>query len=155
MRGYTEVEGMASWPPLKIANKKDVLGNTGPDTLQNHKATKPAFNVGPSSARQQNAIEMVFRWWADIGPLLVVVGSYLLASTKKQKRKARFGALWQNFAGYLHDHCIDWNPSIQRLQTPPIVPCIHLWEHVLLLDTRWVNPFCITGVFNEHLLNNK
>ena len=26
------------------------LSNTGPDPLNNHKATKPAFNVGPLSA---------------------------------------------------------------------------------------------------------
>ena len=26
--------------------------NTGADTLENHKATKPAFNVGPSSPIQ-------------------------------------------------------------------------------------------------------
>ena len=32
------------------------LSNTGLDPLENHKATKPAFNVGPSSARQGNAI---------------------------------------------------------------------------------------------------
>ena len=30
--------------------------NTGPDPLKNHKATKLAFNVGPSSVRQRNAI---------------------------------------------------------------------------------------------------
>ena len=30
--------------------------NTGPGPLKKHKATKPAFNVGPSSARQRNAI---------------------------------------------------------------------------------------------------
>ena len=30
--------------------------NTGPEPLKNLKATKPAFNSGPSSARQQNAI---------------------------------------------------------------------------------------------------
>ena len=29
---------------------------TGPDPMENHKATKPAFNVGPPLARQQNAI---------------------------------------------------------------------------------------------------
>ena len=29
---------------------------TGPESLKNHKATKPAFNVWPSSARQRNAI---------------------------------------------------------------------------------------------------
>ena len=35
-------------------NHKNIgfLGNTGLDPLKNHKATKPAFNVEPSSARQ-------------------------------------------------------------------------------------------------------
>ena len=32
------------------------LNNTGPDPLKNHKATKPAFNVGPLSAHQRNTI---------------------------------------------------------------------------------------------------
>ena len=32
------------------------LCNTGPDPLKNHKATKPAFNFGPASAHQRNAI---------------------------------------------------------------------------------------------------
>ena len=34
------------------------LSNAGPDPLKNHKATKPAFNVRPSSARQQFAISI-------------------------------------------------------------------------------------------------
>ena len=42
-------------PPEKSQNK-GFLSNTSPDSLENHKATKPAFNVGPSSARQRNAI---------------------------------------------------------------------------------------------------
>ena len=39
-------------------NHKNIefLSNSGPDPLKNHKATKPAFNVGQSSARQQNTI---------------------------------------------------------------------------------------------------
>ena len=39
-------------------NHKNIgfLSNTGPDPLKNHKATKPAFKVEPSSARQRNAI---------------------------------------------------------------------------------------------------
>ena len=39
-------------PPLPLKNHKNigVLRNTGLDSLNNHKATKPAFNVGPSSA---------------------------------------------------------------------------------------------------------
>ena len=43
-------------PPLKNHNNKGFLTNTGPGRLKNHKATKPAFNVGPLSARQRNAI---------------------------------------------------------------------------------------------------
>ena len=30
--------------------------------------THPALNFGPLLARQQNAIEMAFCWWADSGP---------------------------------------------------------------------------------------
>ena len=41
-------------PPPLLKNHKKIgfLSNTGPDLLKNHKATKPAFNVGPLSARQ-------------------------------------------------------------------------------------------------------
>ena len=44
-------------PPPALKNHKNIvfLCNTCPDPLKNHKATKP-FNVGPSSARQGNAI---------------------------------------------------------------------------------------------------
>ena len=44
--------------PDTLKNHKTIgfLSNTGPDPLTNHKATKPAFNVGSSSARQRNAI---------------------------------------------------------------------------------------------------
>ena len=38
--------------PLKNHKKLGTLSNTGPDLLKNHKATKPAFNVGLLSARQ-------------------------------------------------------------------------------------------------------
>ena len=61
-------------PPEK-SQTIGVLSNSGPDPLKNHKATEPAFNVGPSSARQRNAIQMAFRWRADDGPLIVVFGS--------------------------------------------------------------------------------
>ena len=43
-------------PPLKNHKNEGFLSNTGPDPLTNHKATKPAFNVGPSLARKRNAI---------------------------------------------------------------------------------------------------
>ena len=47
---------MGSGPPLKNHKNIGFFSKTGPDPLKNHKAAKPAFNVGPSSARQRNAI---------------------------------------------------------------------------------------------------
>ena len=47
--------GTGGLDPLKI-KKIGFLSNTGPDPLNNHKATKPAFNAGPPSAHQRNAI---------------------------------------------------------------------------------------------------
>ena len=55
---------------LKNHKNKGFLGNNGPDPLKNHKATKPAFNVGPSSARLRNA--KCVSWWVDNGPLTVL-----------------------------------------------------------------------------------
>ena len=43
-------------PPPEIHKNIGFLSKTGPDPLNHHKATKPAFNVGPKSARQRNAI---------------------------------------------------------------------------------------------------
>ena len=48
------------------------------------KATKPTNQ--PSSARQWNAIYMVFRWQADDGPFIAVFGPSIPSSTKKKKR---------------------------------------------------------------------
>ena len=48
--------GRGSGPRLKNHKLIGFPSNTGPDPLKNHKATKPAVNVGPSSARQRNAI---------------------------------------------------------------------------------------------------
>ena len=62
--------------PLKTQNI-GFLSNIGPDPLENHKAYKPAFSVGPPSARQRNAILMAFRWRADDDPLIVVIVSSL------------------------------------------------------------------------------
>ena len=61
-------------PPMKKHKYIGFLSNSGPDPLKNHKATKPAFNVAPSTARQR---KMAFRWRADDGPLIVAFGSTL------------------------------------------------------------------------------
>ena len=50
--------GGTGGPTSPLENHKNIgfLSNTGPDSLKNHKATTPAFNVGLSSARQRNTI---------------------------------------------------------------------------------------------------
>ena len=71
--------------PLESHKNIGFLINTVPDPLKNHKATKPAFNLGPSPACQRNAILMAFCWWASDVPLFVVFGSFLPSSTKKRQ----------------------------------------------------------------------
>ena len=79
-------QGVRIPPPLK--NHKNIwfLSNTGLGPLKYHKATKPAFNVGPSSARHRNAMYMAFHWQANDGPILVVFG----------KKKKKLDPLWKN-----------------------------------------------------------
>ena len=53
MRGSSGGEGVRN--PTETSQNIGFLSNTSLDPLKNHKATKPAFNVGPLSARQRNA----------------------------------------------------------------------------------------------------
>ena len=62
MRGFRGGQSVRTPPHLKNHKIYRVLSNTDPDPIINHKATKPAFNAGPSSA---------FRWRAVDGPLSV------------------------------------------------------------------------------------
>ena len=68
--------------PLENHKNIGFLRNTGSDPQNNHKATKPAFNVGPPSARQGNAMQTAFRWRADDGSFIVIFGSSIPSSTK-------------------------------------------------------------------------
>ena len=47
-----------SEPPPSLKNHKNIgfLSNPGPDPFKNYEATEPELYVGPSSARQRNAI---------------------------------------------------------------------------------------------------
>ena len=49
-------------PPPGNYKATGFLRNASRESLTNHKATKPVYNVWPSLACQQNAIKMVFRW---------------------------------------------------------------------------------------------
>ena len=48
--------GQGARTPLENYKNIGFLSTTVPDPYNNHKATKPAFNEGASSARQRNAI---------------------------------------------------------------------------------------------------
>ena len=80
-------------PPDKSQNI-GFLRNTGPDPLKITKLPKPAFNGGPSFARQQNANQIAFCWWANDGPYIVVFGSCIPLSTKKQNKNVFFYQIW-------------------------------------------------------------
>ena len=56
LQGRIQRGGQGAWTPLKNHKNIGFHSNTGPDPLKKHKDNKPAFNVGPSSARQRNAI---------------------------------------------------------------------------------------------------
>ena len=43
-------------PPLENHKAIGFLNKSGPNPLENYKATKPAFKAGSASARQRNAI---------------------------------------------------------------------------------------------------
>ena len=85
MGGFRGGQGVRPLPlPPPPENHKNIgfLCKTGPDPLKNHKATKPAFNVEPSSDRQRNAISMAFRLRADDGPFKAIVVSSIPLSKK-------------------------------------------------------------------------
>ena len=65
-----------------LENHKTIkfLSNTGPDPLEDHKATKPGFNVGPTSTRINSNHLTAFHWRADFGPRLVVYLSSLIST---------------------------------------------------------------------------
>ena len=57
------VQGVRT-PPWKIKKLQDSL--TIPDPIENHKATKPAFNVGPSWAHKRQPC----KWRYAGGPMI-------------------------------------------------------------------------------------
>ena len=89
-------------PPEKSRKYRVPLQITGPNPLKNHKATKPAFNFGPSSACQGNAMLMAFRWRADDGPFIEVFGSSIPSLTKNKRTMIKFGPPLTKLFGSVH-----------------------------------------------------
>ena len=70
MHGYRGVGGAGGLdPPPPLENHKNIgfLSNTGLDPLKNHKATKPALNVGFD---HRQAREILFKWRFAGGPMM-------------------------------------------------------------------------------------
>ena len=55
-------------PPTPLKNHKNIgyLGTTGPDSMENYKATKPAFHVG----HHGHASQTPFKWRFAGGPMM-------------------------------------------------------------------------------------
>ena len=80
--------GQGVWAPPK--NHKNIWfsSNTGPDTLKNRKyqaSIQCWVNNGTPAERHL----MAFRWRDDDGPLIAVLGSSFLSSTKNQNKKQK------------------------------------------------------------------
>ena len=87
-------------PPLKNHKNIGFLCNTCLDPLKNHKATKPAFNVGPSSACQGNAISRAICWRADDGPFLRYLDPI---SPHQLKKQSNLDPPLTKLSGSVHD----------------------------------------------------
>ena len=81
---YTNYEKHQSKSNIMVIRRIQRVGGrgSGPFPPGNLKATKPAFNVGPSSASQRNTIENAFRWRSDDDP-------FIPPPPKKNKKKQK------------------------------------------------------------------
>ena len=126
--------GRGSGPPPLLKNHK-IIGfhsNTGPDPLKKHNATKPGFNVGPSSAQQRNAA--YFGIWI-LSPLI-----------DQKKTLSKLDHLLQNFLdprmlfthfGFFFFRCIAYS-TMELIQLAYMyLSCIHC------INISWTFPVCV------------
>ena len=85
-------EGGGGPNPFENHNNIGLFGNIGPDPLKNcsYQASIRCLAIIGTPAKRHL---MAFRWRADNGPLIVVLGSSLPSSTNKTKKRKR----WQNW----------------------------------------------------------
>ena len=143
-------QGVCIPPSLKIINN-----NIGPDPLKNHKATKPAFHVGPSWTRQRNAIYC--QWWAayiEVGYLGSLFSPHQL---EKCPMWTPFGKTFQICAWILTYK--DIGLTLSLLLDDQVVTCMMYGIIVgcTLIGTTvthaiiFIPKVCITIVFNKDI----
>ena len=102
-------------PPEKSHRNIGVSSNTGLDPLKNpsYQASIQCWAIIGTPAKRHL---MAFRWRADDGPLMVVLGSSLPSSTKKKQKKKK--------------RCQSWIPSDKtfwyRACLPPLLCSLYL-----------------------------
>ena len=110
-------------PPLKNHANMGFLSNSGSDSMKNHKATKQAFNVGPTSARQRNAIKMAFRSRAYSG-IFDPSSPHQL-----ERKKSNLDPFWQNFLDP-RMKCIPYNNNMRFIAWQ--TSCSHINVHKVI-----------------------
>ena len=100
MCGSRGGQGSGPPPPLKYHKNIGFSSNTGPDPLKNrsYQASIQCWAIIGTPAKRHL---MAFRWRADDGPLIVVLGSSLPSSTKKKVVKV--GPPLTTFSGSAHE----------------------------------------------------
>ena len=93
MGGSRGGTGVRTPLPLKYHKNIGFLNNTSPDPLKNHKATKPAFNVGPPSAAAKHHLNGVC-WQADVGPLIVAFEMNPLSPHQLKIKRKKLSQSW-------------------------------------------------------------
>ena len=108
--------------PLKNHRNIGFSSNTGPDPLKNrsYQASIQCWAIIDTPAKRHL---MAFRWRADDGPLIVVLGSSLPSSKKQKKKKQKK----KNKKQKKKKNVKSWTPSDKtsriRACLPPLFRC--------------------------------
>ena len=134
--------GPGSAPPLKNHKKLGFLSSTGLDPLKNHKATKPEFNVWPSSARQRTPFKRSFAG----GPMMAHLVWHLdplspSSTTKNPIKTVKMGPPLTKLSGSAHVHICS---ILRKVPRYPVVAdfAFHTQQMVVRVVPVHSNKFC-------------
>ena len=129
-------------PPLKNHNTIGFSSKYWSGSPENHKVTKPVFNVGPSYVRQ------AFRWRADVALLMVVFGSSLPSSVTyiRVTRNSNKIPILNSNSTVVYLTQVNKGNSISFIYTIGFYRCFGIRRVISLLFTQTFNTFINTEI---------